>query len=265
MNSSASVDVSFEAVEVLALEQHLSDVCEAALEQALLKLLIDDMVETPALSLVAAGDEQTDRRINDAVVPILTGLALGVVSANIARKARPKLEAATAETLAETAKNAAARAVKTALAALRGKKSLRVRENSIEKTYERTVEGPKSIKSWAKEAAATMTTVAVEEVKAEISTKIGFTHKIWDTMLDNRVRPEHRALEGVRVKIDEDFVTPLGVHLSRPGDPTAPLDEIIQCRCRLRYEFDASTTNIASDIVDFYGDEHWTEDKDEDK
>lgn len=50
--------------------------------------------------------------------------------------------------------------------------------------------------------------------------------KVWVTAGDNRVRPEHRALNGTEVGIDETF--PNG--LQAPGEP--------RCRCTLTYALD---------------------------
>lgn len=45
-------------------------------------------------------------------------------------------------------------------------------------------------------------------------------------------RESHIALDGQKVKFDEPYVSPVtGARLMYPGDPNAPAEEIIQCRC----------------------------------
>jgi len=45
-------------------------------------------------------------------------------------------------------------------------------------------------------------------------------------------RESHIALDGQRVKFDEPYVSPVtGAKLMYPGDPNAPADEVINCRC----------------------------------
>ncbi len=57
--------------------------------------------------------------------------------------------------------------------------------------------------------------------------------KIWITQGDSRVRPLHRRLHGKVVRWDKDFWRwPQSGHSLRfPGDPHAPLDAVIGCRC----------------------------------
>jgi SPP1 gp7 family putative phage head morphogenesis protein len=54
--------------------------------------------------------------------------------------------------------------------------------------------------------------------------------KIWVSTNDGRTRPSHRALQGEEVKIDKAFSN----GLQRPGDPSAPASEVINCRCTMR-------------------------------
>lgn len=55
--------------------------------------------------------------------------------------------------------------------------------------------------------------------------------KIWHSASDNRVRDTHRILNGQRVRFRADFASPSGATLRFPGDPEAPAEETIQCRC----------------------------------
>lgn len=57
--------------------------------------------------------------------------------------------------------------------------------------------------------------------------------KTWVTRGDGRVRDAHKTLAGKTVGIGEGF-TVKGATLRFPGDPLAPLDLTMGCRCRLR-------------------------------
>lgn len=68
--------------------------------------------------------------------------------------------------------------------------------------------------------------------------------KVWDDAGDRRTRHSHREM-GLRyakspIGIDEPFVSERGALLMHPGDRTlgAPGSEIINCRCRVRYDAD---------------------------
>lgn len=56
-----------------------------------------------------------------------------------------------------------------------------------------------------------------------------FEH-MWLATADTRTRPTHREADGQRVPLGTPF-TVGGHQLARPGDPTAPGSEVIQCRC----------------------------------
>ena len=69
--------------------------------------------------------------------------------------------------------------------------------------------------------------------------------KVWKTMKDERVRPakqkgrnkqyDHRKMDGVAVKIDEEFILPSGAKTMAPGQ-SGVAGEDINCRCYLSYE-----------------------------
>ncbi|NEA53577.1 phage portal protein [Streptomyces sp. SID13666] len=83
------------------------------------------------------------------------------------------------------------------------------------------------------EAAATATVNgACESAAASIGPGIVRT---WTTRLDDRVRPEHRAEQGVTLPVAVPF-TVGGFAMRYPADPLAPADLTINCRCRLRYQ-----------------------------
>lgn len=74
--------------------------------------------------------------------------------------------------------------------------------------------------------------------------KTGYTdadvERIWDSAGDGKVRHSHAVMDGQTVTgMDKPFQSPSGALLKYPGDPDAPADETIQCRCieRLRINF----------------------------
>jgi hypothetical protein len=53
----------------------------------------------------------------------------------------------------------------------------------------------------------------------------------WNTAADERVRHSHRAMNGQKRPFGEAFVSGLGNLLLYPGDPSAPAEDVIDCRC----------------------------------
>lgn len=80
---------------------------------------------------------------------------------------------------------------------------------------------------------------AVKQAAAAAGMDTKESTKIWNTTLDGRERPSHRAMDGQEVGIDEVFVSPSGAHLLYPGDTSqgAGAAEIINCRCSVSYHF----------------------------
>lgn len=56
--------------------------------------------------------------------------------------------------------------------------------------------------------------------------------KRWRTEHDDRVRPAHRAVDGVTLPLYQPFMVG-GYPLMFPGDPMGPADEVVNCRCDL--------------------------------
>lgn len=54
--------------------------------------------------------------------------------------------------------------------------------------------------------------------------------KRWRTEHDDRVRASHRAVDGVTIPLYQSFNVG-GTPMLYPGDPTAPADEVVNCRC----------------------------------
>lgn len=59
--------------------------------------------------------------------------------------------------------------------------------------------------------------------------------KTWVAVDDERTRPTHAAADGQKIAADEMF-TVGGAQLAHPGDPSAPLKEIVNCRCTMLLE-----------------------------
>jgi hypothetical protein len=72
--------------------------------------------------------------------------------------------------------------------------------------------------------------------------------KVWLAASDNRTRPTHRAAHGQVVGSHEQFLVGTSL-MDRPGDPDAPLDEVIQCRCSAAYLTRAEHEEIVSALT----------------
>lgn len=60
------------------------------------------------------------------------------------------------------------------------------------------------------------------------------THKDWNAVGDSRTREDHDAADGQQVPLDSFFRIG-GARLQHPGDPRAPADQVVNCRCVLGY------------------------------
>ena len=67
--------------------------------------------------------------------------------------------------------------------------------------------------------------------------------RAWDSSRDTRVRRTHRALHGQKRRWKETWTTPNGT-LRYPGDPDAPAEETIQCRCLLTTRIRLANDNV---------------------
>lgn len=55
--------------------------------------------------------------------------------------------------------------------------------------------------------------------------------RTWNTAKDERVRSSHAAMHRQERAVGQPFTSGAGVNLRYPGDPEAPADEVIGCRC----------------------------------
>lgn len=55
--------------------------------------------------------------------------------------------------------------------------------------------------------------------------------RVWRSVHDARTRWTHRDMDGQRRGMDEPYKSPSGATLMFPGDPAAPAEERVNCRC----------------------------------
>lgn len=78
---------------------------------------------------------------------------------------------------------------------------------------------------------------ALRQSIEQTGTSPGDVVREWISTDDDRVRDTHREMNGQRRGLNQAFDSPSGAKLMRPGDPTAPPEEIINCRCALLHVF----------------------------
>ena len=89
-------------------------------------------------------------------------------------------------------------------------------------------------------------------LEAAKSLQIPNMKKTWVSAEDDRVRdggdhgngPDHAAVDGDEVELDDKFTVPPDTSMDGPGDPSAGADQVINCRCVLTYR----TTNDGSTL-----------------
>ena len=78
--------------------------------------------------------------------------------------------------------------------------------------------------------------------------------KVWHTRGDHRVRHSHRFMSGQRRRLWEPFLSGNGNLLMYPGDPNAPLSDIVNCRCTLEVVMPSplsKTFRLDLELVDY--------------
>jgi len=86
-------------------------------------------------------------------------------------------------------------------------------------------------KSRARTIARTEMMGSANEGRYLAISRSGFKEKQWFTALDERVRPQHQAMHGKRIKVSDLWIMPDGSVLRHPGDYEGPASQIINCRC----------------------------------
>lgn len=86
------------------------------------------------------------------------------------------------------------------------------------------------------ETNAAATFGAIEEARVT-SQEIGIVlQKEWLPTMDDRTRPDHAAMANYGpIGLDEKFIVG-GYEMDRPGDPSAPPELVINCRCSVSFE-----------------------------
>ena len=77
---------------------------------------------------------------------------------------------------------------------------------------------------------------ALRQVVDDVGLPRGAVRRVWRATMDARVRDTHAAMDGQEVGQDEPFESPSGALLMFPGDPSAPPEEVINCRCTVLTE-----------------------------
>ncbi len=78
---------------------------------------------------------------------------------------------------------------------------------------------------------------ARHEAIKELNRQLGHRRKYrkeWIARADEKTRDTHAELSGTVQYADRYFVTSTGAKLMYPGDPNAPAEEVINCRCYIR-------------------------------
>lgn len=89
--------------------------------------------------------------------------------------------------------------------------------------------------------------LGVAAAVAEASPGREFT-KRWITRHDDKVRASHRDADGQERPLRERFNVG-GVPMRFPGDPTAPADTVINCRCVLQLDVADAADAVAADVA----------------
>lgn len=82
--------------------------------------------------------------------------------------------------------------------------------------------------------ARSLATYARERVRESVAVKLGAAFKTWHSEHDGRTRPAHVYLNGKTKQIGKPFSVD-GYDIMRPGDPEAPPEAVIGCRCHLAF------------------------------
>lgn len=77
---------------------------------------------------------------------------------------------------------------------------------------------------------------AFKQTMAQVDIRDGEVERVWQSTSDARTRDTHRAMNGQTVAgMAIPFVSPSGARLLYPGDPAAPAEEVINCRCTVAF------------------------------
>lgn len=75
--------------------------------------------------------------------------------------------------------------------------------------------------------------LAVRQAVAQGAVEESKVTRVWNRIPDDRVRDAHDVMQGQKAGLNETFTDGSGNTLRFPGDPQAPLETTINCRCTL--------------------------------
>ena len=112
----------------------------------------------------------------------------------------------------------------------------RVRKNNPDATGAEIRDVFSNDEAWNRAAARTLATEAATDTAIELHPLIedatGERHDVlWVSRGDHKVRRSHRSIHGKVRRVGKSFKPHLTLRF--PGDPLAPLNEVINCRCAL--------------------------------
>lgn len=87
--------------------------------------------------------------------------------------------------------------------------------------------------------AQTETLAAMNYASMKVMQEAGVPFKRWLSLMDGLERDSHHAAHWQVVPVREPFIVG-GVEMMHPGDPRGPAKEVINCRCSILPEFDAT-------------------------
>jgi HK97 family phage portal protein len=94
--------------------------------------------------------------------------------------------------------------------------------------------------SWHKQLSINVATSTMEGVRDAVYSSAGsYIEKTWQANRDEKTRPSHWKANGQTRKAQNAFKVG-GVSMQRPGDPTAPIHEVANCRCWLDWKISES-------------------------
>lgn len=112
-------------------------------------------------------------------------------------------------------------------------------ESVVEKVAEyyddKTLGSTESLEDTAMKTARWLVRDAIFQGQESAAATLQYRQKRWVTRHDDRVRASHRSLDGQVVQIHRKFTTQTGARLMFPGDISAPLSEVINCRCSVEF------------------------------
>lgn len=80
---------------------------------------------------------------------------------------------------------------------------------------------------------------SLDQMIAQTGISVASVIRIWNSLHDQRVRHWHETMDKQERPRNEPFQDGLGNQLMYPGDPSAPAETVINCRCGTTFRIDA--------------------------